>query len=78
MSTIDTIMLEAEREELLRRLTGGTLDNLGVIERSFERRALRERVKNIDDELAIAFEQWNDAYAFERMAQHAYADEGDE
>lgn len=40
--------IEGEREELLRRLTSGALDDLNVIERSFERRAIAKRLQEID------------------------------
>jgi hypothetical protein len=52
MSDIDYIMLEGEREELLRRLTSDNLNDLGIIERSFERRALRQRLAEIDADIA--------------------------
>jgi hypothetical protein len=44
-------LLEDEREELQARLEPGRLDDLLTLERIAERRALKARLEEIDDEL---------------------------
>ena len=49
----DTVrMLIAERADLLAHLDHGALDHLDVITRSFERRAVRARIIEIDEDIA--------------------------